>query len=160
MSKHRVNVVWERGEAPFVDKKYSRAHTWRFDGGAVVPGSAAAGVVPAVYCNPAAVDPEEALAAAVSSCHMLWFLVFAAAKGYVVDRYDDDAEALLAKAEDGKYAVTQIVLAPKVTIRGPLQPSPEEFDALHHQAHEECFIARSVKSEIVLRPVHLPIAGQ
>lgn len=152
MSKHRVNVRWDRGEAPFTDKKYSRAHTWRFDGGAVVPASAAAGVVPLAYCDPAGVDPEETLAAAVSSCHMLWFLVFAANKGFVVDRYEDDAEALLAKDADGKYAVTQIILRPQVFVSGSHLPSDEEFAAMHHQAHEECFIARSVKSEILLQP--------
>lgn len=152
MSKHRVNVYWERGESPFTDKRYSRAHTWTFDGGAVVPGSAAAGVVPAAYCDAAAVDPEEALAAAVSSCHMLWFLALAAAQKIVVDRYEDDAEALLAKMPDGKFAVSQIILAPQVYVSGDVIPTADQFADLHHRAHEECFIARSLKSEILLHP--------
>lgn len=151
MSTYTATTLWERHDAAFTDNRYSRAHEWRFDGGAVVRASSSPQVVRAPLSDPAAVDPEEAFVASLSSCHLLWFLSLAAAQGLVVERYEDQAEGLMTKNESGKYAMTKVTLRPRVTFLGR-QPTPEEFLALHDRAHEECFIAASVKTAVTCEP--------
>lgn len=149
MSGHGATVEWTRGDQAFVDKRYSRAHVWRFDGGAVVPGSSAPSGVPVPMSDPAGVDPEEAMVASLSSCHMLWFLAFAANAGLVVDRYLDEASGELDKNEAGKRYLARVALKPVTTFTGR-QPDQAELDALHHAAHEHCYMAHSVRSEITV----------
>src|SRR5690606_8164915 len=144
MSGHGATVEWTRGDQTFVDKRYSRAHVWRFDGGAVVPGSSAPSGVPVPLSDPAGVDPEEAMVASLSSCHMLWFLAFAANAGLVVDRYLDEASGELDKNEAGKRYLARVALKPVTTFTGR-QPDQAELDALHHAAHEHCDMAHSVR---------------
>jgi organic hydroperoxide reductase OsmC/OhrA len=152
MSEYQATVEWNRGDARFTDKRYSRGHLWRFDGGVEVPASASPHVVPLPMSVAAAVDPEEALVAALSSCHMLFFLSLAAARGLVVDSYRDEAVGTMAKDAGGKLAMSKVVLRPDVRYGGGQRPSRDEEDALHHQAHEECFIARSVRTEVTCEP--------
>ena len=151
MSTYRVSVQWERGAEAFLDSRYSRAHVWRFDGGIEVRASSSPEVVPLPLSDPSAVDPEEAFVASISSCHMLWFLSISAKRKFVVDRYADDAEGLLARNSDGKMAITRVTLRPKVAFSGTV-PSRQELDEMHHAAHTSCFIANSVRSEIVCEP--------
>jgi len=148
MADHACTVEWSRGSAAFTDLQYSRAHTWRFDGGAVVPGSSSPHSVRLPYSDPSAVDPEEALVAAVSSCHMLWFLSLAAAEGYVVDGYSDAAEGRVGPIGFGRTALTDIVLRPQVVFSGARQPDQRGYDALHHVAHERCTIANSLRTAV------------
>ena len=150
MSEYPVTVEWRRDGAVFSDRRYSRAHIWRFDGGLTVPGSSSPHIVRVPYSDPAAVDPEEAFVASVSSCHMLWFLDVAQQAGFVVDSYADEAVGVMKKNAQGKLAVTRITLRPKIAFSGAKTPSPAEIDALHHKAHEECFIANSVRTEIIV----------
>ena len=154
MHKYEARVSWTRSEGEkFTDNRYSRVHEWTFDGGVTVRASSSPGVVPLPLSAADAVDPEEALIASASSCHMLWFLSLAARKGLVVDSYVDEAEATLAKNPAGKLYVARIALRPRIAFSGERQPSPDELEALHHAAHDECFIAHSLKSEIVVEPV-------
>lgn len=148
MSEHVARVVWERGEQTFLENRYSRAHAWEFDGGVSVPASPSPHVVPPPMSVEAAVDPEEAFVASLSSCHMLFFLAFAAKRGFVVDRYADDAVGILEKDAEGKMAMTKVALRPKIAFSGDARPSPEDLEKLHHQAHEACFIASSVKTAV------------
>ena len=149
--KYEARVTWSRQNAEkFTDNRYSRAHEWSFDGGITVRASSSPSVVPLPLSAADAVDPEEALVASVSSCHMLYFLFFAAKKGFVIDRYDDEAFGVLAKNEAGKMFMSRITLRPKVAFAGDKTPSADELNALHHSAHEECFIATSLKSEITV----------
>src|SRR3954469_20391521 len=149
--KYGARVSWARqGSEKFVDNRYSRAHEWAFDGGITVRASSSPSVVPLPLSAADAVDPEEALVASASSCHMLYFLFFAAKKGFVIDRYEDEAFGVLEKNEAGKMFMSKITLRPKVTFSGDKTPSADEMDALHHSAHEECFIAQSLKSEIAI----------
>lgn len=148
MSSHTCTVEWERGAQPFTDQKYSRAHRWHFDGGACVPGSSSPHSVPVPCSDPAAVDPEEAFVAAVSSCHMLWFLSLAARQKLVVDRYADAAEGSLADVGDGRRAITLVVLRPEVVFSGPVLPDAAQVEALHHAAHDRCYIANSIRGEV------------
>jgi organic hydroperoxide reductase OsmC/OhrA len=150
MHKYEARVAWNRAGATFSDGRYSRVHEWWFDGGITVPASASPSIVRAPYSVAEAVDPEEALVASASSCHMLWFLSIAAQRGYVVDSYVDDAFGVMEKNGQGKLAISRITLRPKVAFSGGKLPSREELDALHHAAHAECFIANSLKSEIVV----------
>jgi organic hydroperoxide reductase OsmC/OhrA len=150
--EYTATVTWQRAGAKFTDNRYSRAHEWRFDGGTVVPASSSPHVVPVPASNAAAVDPEEAFVASLSSCHMLFFLFHAAKKGFVVDRYEDAAAGTMAKNAEGRMAMVRVVLRPRVTWAGDARPSAADLDALHHQSHEDCFIANSVKSEIALEP--------
>jgi organic hydroperoxide reductase OsmC/OhrA len=150
MSNYTATVVWTRGaDAPFKDNKYSRAHEWRFDGGTVVPASSSPSVVRVPMSNPAAVDPEEALVAALSSCHMLFFLSYAAAGGFVIDRYEDEALGEMGKNASGAVAMLKVRLRPKITWAGA-PPSAEQLDKLHHRSHHDCYIANSVTAEIVI----------
>jgi organic hydroperoxide reductase OsmC/OhrA len=148
MSRYTATITWRRQqETAFTDHRYSRAHVWRFDGGVEVPASASPHIVPLPYSVAENVDPEEAFVAALASCHMLFFLDFAAGGGLLVDRYEDAAEGVLAKEASGKLAMTRIVLKPRVTWSGCPPDRALEAD-LHHRAHEACFLARSVKSII------------
>jgi organic hydroperoxide reductase OsmC/OhrA len=147
--EYHATVEWQRQGVAFVDNRYSRGHVWRFDGGVEVPASSAPSSVPLPYSVAAAVDPEEALVAAVSSCHMLFFLSSAANQGFVIDRYLDEAIGAMARNDGGKLHVSKIVL------NRSKQPSEHELDALHHRAHEECYIGNSVKAEIIVRPGRL-----
>jgi organic hydroperoxide reductase OsmC/OhrA len=150
---HGARIIWERGDAVFTDNRYSRKHRIEFDGGAVIPGSSSPTVVRAPYSDPAAIDPEEQFIASISSCHMLWFLSIAAKHKFRVDRYEDDAEGVMEKNAEGKVAITKVTLRPRVAFSGDKIPTAEEIDHLHHEAHEECFIASSVKTEIRVEPV-------
>lgn len=149
MSSFSAEVTWERGDARFTDNRYSRGHQWRFDGGQVVPASSSPHVVPLPYSVAESVDPEEAFVAALSSCHMLFFLALAAKKGLVVDSYTDKAEGVM-EAVDGKTQVTRVTLNPRITYAGDAPDRETEAD-LHHRSHELCFLANSVKSEIEIK---------
>jgi organic hydroperoxide reductase OsmC/OhrA len=149
--EYKATVLWTRGDAKFTDNRYSRGHVWKFDG-IEIPGSSAPSSVRLPYSVAEAVDPEEALVAAVSSCHMLFFLTFAAQAGLTVDRYEDAAVGVMTKNERGKLFVSKVRLRPAVTFTGDKRPREDEVTALHHRAHEECFIANSVKSEVVVEP--------
>ena len=154
MAQHSSTVVWQRDDGTaFTDNRYSRRHTWCFDGGTTVPASASPHVVPLPYSDPAGVDPEEAFVASLSSCHMLWFLSLAGKRKFCVDSYTDKASGVMAKNAEGKLAMTVVTLRPEVVFYGAQLPTREEIDALHHEAHEECFIANSVKTDVRCEPV-------
>jgi organic hydroperoxide reductase OsmC/OhrA len=153
MGKYTAVIRWERKEAPFIDNRYSRGHVWQFDGGIEVPASSSPLVVPVPQSVAAAVDPEEALVAALSSCHMLWFLSIAAKRGYLVESYRDEAMGVMDKNAAGKLAITQVTLRPAVLFGGQIRPNPREVTAMHDESHEQCFIASSVRSEVRCEPV-------
>ena len=151
MAIYTSTVSWHRSDSEdFTDNKYSRRHEWEFDGGAVVPASASPHIVPLPYSDEAGVDPEEAFVASLSSCHMLFFLSFAAQRGFCVDSYVDVASGLMEKNESGKMAMTRVTLKPKIGFCGEKRPPADEVDALHHKSHDACFIANSVKTEVVV----------
>ena len=153
MTTHTAEVLWSSaGDQTFTDGRYSRRYTLRFDGGIEVPGSASPHVVPVPYSATDAIDPEEAFVSALSSCHMLWFLSIAARHGFVVDRYHDLAEGMLDKNAKGKLMVARVTLRPAVTFSGAKHLTPAELEQLHHQAHDECFIVNSVKTEVRCEP--------
>lgn len=149
MAKFTAEIAWHRNEANFTDRRYSRAHVWRFDGGLEVPASASPHVVPLPYSVAENVDPEEAYIAALSSCHMLFFLDFASRRNIVVDEYIDVACGIMAQ-RDGKTVITQVELRPKVTYSGDAPTAELEAD-IHHAAHDACFLANSVKTEISIK---------
>ena len=150
--EYKATVSWKRGEAVFSDGKYSRAHQWSFDGGVTVPASSSPLSVRLPYSRADAVDPEEAFVAAVSSCHMLTFIYLAQKRGFVIDSYDDDAVGVMTKNERGKLFVSKVTLRPRIAFSGAKQPSAAELAQLHHHAHEECYIANSVLTEVVVEP--------
>ncbi|MEM6646046.1 MAG: OsmC family protein [Bacteroidota bacterium] len=131
-----------------MDNRYHRAHAWSFDGGVTVPASSPPSVVPVPMSDAAAVDPEEAFVAALSSCHMLWFLSLAARQRFVVERYDDAAEGVMQPDADGRMAITHVWLQPVIVFGGDRQPTPEHVAKLHQQAHARCFLANSVKTVV------------
>jgi organic hydroperoxide reductase OsmC/OhrA len=145
---YRAIVLWRRGEETFTDNKYSRGHVWRFDDGVEVPASSSPFVVPN-FSVAAAIDPEEAFVASLSSCHMLFFLSFAARAGFQIDSYKDAAVGEMAKNEHGKLYVAKVTLNPSIVFSGAKHPSEAEIAALHHKSHEECFIANSVRTDVV-----------
>ena len=148
---YSVKIFWKRNlDDAFVDSKYSRSHTWSFDGGIEIPASSSPHVVPLPMSNESAVDPEEAFVAAVSSCHMLWFLSIAAEKNFIVESYEDNAIGVLGKNGERKLAMTKITLKPKVNFNDTTVPTSEQVDELHRFAHEKCFIANSVKTDITM----------
>ncbi len=153
MKTFEAQLVWQRGSQAFSDNRYSRAHAWIFDEGLRVPASSSPLSVPLPMSNPAAVDPEEALVAAVSSCHMLFFLSLAAQRGFVIDDYRDHALGTLDKNAEGKLAMTRIVLRPSIVFSGDTQPGTEELAALHHAAHDKCYIANSIKADVVVEGI-------
>jgi organic hydroperoxide reductase OsmC/OhrA len=152
MATYSAEVVWSRDNRMFVDNRYSRSHVLRFDGGIEVEASSSPHIVPLPYSAADAVDPEELFVASLSSCHMLWFLSLAAAKGFVVDSYRDCAEGKMEKNADGKLFMSVVTLRPGTRFSGTA-PSMDELESLHHQAHRECFIANSVKTEVRCLPV-------
>ena len=152
MSDYFAKVIWRRGDQPFADNRYSRGHDWEFDGGTRVPASSSPHVVPVPLSVEAAVDPEEAFIASLSSCHMLFFLSIAAKRGFVVDEYVDEAVGTLEKDADGRTAMTSVRLRPRIEYSGDKRPTPEELERMHHKAHELCFIANSVKTEVRVEP--------
>jgi organic hydroperoxide reductase OsmC/OhrA len=146
-------IEWCRNGAAFLDNRYSRSHRWSFDGGISVPASSSPHVVPVPMSDLAAVDPEEAFIASLASCHMLWFLAIAAKRGHIVEKYRDRPTGVMSKGSDGKLAITLITLHPESTFSGDTLPSHSELQALHHAAHENCFIAASIKSEVRCEPI-------
>jgi organic hydroperoxide reductase OsmC/OhrA len=150
--EYKATISWTHDGSVFTDNKYSRAHQWSFDGGITVPASSAPSSVRLPYSKADAVDPEEALVAALSSCHMLTFLYFAAKQGFAVDSYDDDAVGVMTRNERGKLYISRVTLRPRIVFSGDRRPSEAEIAALHHHAHEDCFIANSVLTEVVVEP--------
>jgi organic hydroperoxide reductase OsmC/OhrA len=144
----RVSVRWQRTSPDFSYETYNRAHEVGFGSGTTVKASSA----PGFKGEADRVNPEEQLVGALSSCHMLTFLAVAAKKRFIVDAYDDDASGVLDKNADGKLAMTQVVLRPKVVFAGDKVPSADELVALHELAHKGCFIANSVKTDVVCEP--------
>jgi organic hydroperoxide reductase OsmC/OhrA len=151
MSTYHAIIRWNRGDDEFLRQQYSRGHNWHFDGGIAVSASASPLVVPAPLSVSAAVDPEEALVAALSSCHMLFALSRVSKGGFIAESYEDAAEGVLQKRADGKTAITHVTLRPVITFKGPA-PNAEEYEALHHAAHEECYIANSVNFPVTVTP--------
>lgn len=152
MADYVASVRWERGtDTGFTAGRYRRKHEWLFDGGARVPASASPQHVPLPYADAAGVDPEEALVAAASSCHMLFVLYFASQRGLAIASYTDDAVGSMSKDANGREYIGQIILRPNIVFDGDKRPVQSEVDALHHDAHEHCYIANSVKTEIVVR---------
>lgn len=149
MKQFEARLAWQRGAQSFADQRYSRAHEWIFDGGLRVPASSSPLSVPLPMSDPAAVDPEEALVAAASSCHMLFFLSLAAQRGFVVDDYRDHAVGTMEKNAEGRIAMTRIALRPAITF-SLTPPNAAELAALHHDAHAKCYIANSVKADVVV----------
>ncbi|MGC1172305.1 OsmC family protein [Polaromonas sp.] len=154
MTHYTAEVLWLRNEGDFAGNRYSRRHLLRFDGGLEVPGSSSPHVVPLPMSDASALDPEEAFVSSLSSCHMLWFLSIAAKRKFCVDRYFDAAEGVMEKNADGKMAMTVVTLRPDVEFSGERQPTRGELDRLHHEAHDACFIANSVKTEVRCEPVY------
>lgn len=150
MSEYVATIRWQRGEQKFIDDRYSRAHQWEFDGGVTVPASASPSIVPPPMSVAENVDPEEAFVASLSSCHMLFFLSLAAKRGFIPDEYSDAAVGYLGKSDANKLVMTRITLRPKTTWSGEKKPSRQQVEKMHHRAHDLCFIANSVTSEIVL----------
>lgn len=145
-----ATVEWQRNGQDFLDQRYSRAHAWRFDGGLALTASSSPLSVPLPMSDAAGVDPEEALVAAASSCHMLFFLSIAAKRGHTVDHYRDDAVGLLGRDERGRMAMTRITLRPVVTFAGTAPPGADELAAIHHAAHDQCYVANSLKTDVVV----------
>lgn len=154
MSEYYAEVKWSRGaNENYIDNTYSRGHLWTFDGGLTVNASSSPHVVPLPLSVEANVDPEEAFVASLSSCHMLFFLSIAAKRKYVIDAYVDNAVGIMAEDKDKKISMTKVTLRPKVTFSGDKQPTLEQIEKMHHQSHEQCFIANSVKTEVVIEIV-------
>lgn len=150
MHEYRAQVAWKRNGENFLDRRYSRKHEWRFDGGVRVVASSSPLLVPEPYSIAEAVDPEEALVASASSCHMLWFLSLAASQGFIVERYVDDAWGAIAKNREGKQAFSRITLRPSAEFSGARLPSPEELQSLHRAAHDQCLIANSLRCDVAV----------
>lgn len=151
MSEYQAKIIWNRDKGePFIDNKYSRGHQWEFDGGTIVPASSSPHIVPLPYSVEANVDPEEAFIATLSSCHMLVFLGIAAKKRFIVDAYTDNPLGVMEKSDDGKVWITKVILRPTIEFSGDRQPTLEQIEKLHHLSHEQCFIANSVKTEVVV----------
>jgi organic hydroperoxide reductase OsmC/OhrA len=151
--EYRARVQWERGEAVFTDNRYSRGHSWHFDGGVAVPASSSPHTVRVPMSVEAAVDPEEALVAALASCHMLWFLSLAAAGRWRIDDYRDEATGSMGRNAAGKMAMLRVTLRPRVHFSGERLPTHPEIQQLHERAHEECFIANSVTTTVQIEPL-------
>ena len=150
MSNYSATIRWQRDSADFLANKYSRAHVWQFDGGLEIAASASPHIVPSPWSLEENVDPEEAFVAALASCHMLFFLSMAVEQELQVDSYVDHAVGKMAKDDRGKIAITRVTLTPQVEFSGSVLPAPETVESIHHLAHEQCFIANSVKTQIVI----------
>jgi len=153
MSEHRATIKWTHSQGDFLKGAYSREHTWTFDGGMTIAASPSPAAVRPPFSNPANVDPEEAFVASLSSCHMLTYLYVASRKGFEIASYEDEAVGMMTKNERGVPWVSSVVLRPRIVYTGAKTPTPEEKEQLHHAAHEQCFIANSVKTEIKVEPV-------
>lgn len=153
MGEYSSVITWNRDGAIFTDNRYSRGHRWHFDGGVEVPASSSPHVVPLPMSVATAVDPEEAFVASLSSCHMLWFLSIAAKHGYVVDTYRDEAVGVMGKDSSGKMAMTLVTLRPKTGFSGPQRPTVDTLASMHHEAHDKCYIANSVRTEVRCEPI-------
>lgn len=152
MSQHLATIDWQLREPDFLKGRYSREHTWTFDGGVTVAASPSPSVVPVPWSNPANVDPEEAFVASIASCHMLTWLFLASRAGFVVQSYHDAAVGVMTKNEKGVPWVSHVTLSPVIVYSGDKRPSPADEEHLHHLAHEQCFIANSVKTHVVVTP--------
>jgi len=150
MASHKAKISWRLSGPNFLKGQFSREHTWTFDGGAVVQASSSPAVVPPPNSNPLGVDPEEAFVASLSSCHMLTFLYLASRQGFGVELYEDEAVGITSRDERGKTWVSSVALHPKIVYTGAKQPTTEELKRLHHEAHEQCFIANSVKTSVAI----------
>lgn len=150
MSSHNVTVSWQRGnEEAFTDQKYSRMHSWTFEGGIMVPASPSTHIVPLPFSNPNYVDPEQAFVASISSCHMLFFLDICSQEGIVVDDYRDEAKGYLERIGKNQMAMTKVILKPEASYSGDVIPAPGKLEEIHHKAHDLCFIANSVTTDII-----------
>lgn len=154
MSTHRATVSWKLAEDAdsFLKRRYSRLHKLAFEGGPEALGSPSPTVVPAPFSSPQGVDPEQAFVGSLSACHMLWFLDHAARAGFVVSAYSDEAEGTLGRLERGKFALTRVVLRPRVDFTGEKRPTTEDIRRLHEASHADCFIANSVSTEVLVEP--------
>lgn len=150
MSEHKATITWKCTTLDFLTGKYSREHFWTFDGGLTVPASPAPSFVPTPYSNPAHVDPEEAFIAAISSCHMLTYLYLACQQGFRVDSYRDEAVGVMTKNQNGVRWVSSVILHPQIKYGGSKLPTHSDEERLHHLAHEQCFIANSIKTEVTV----------
>jgi organic hydroperoxide reductase OsmC/OhrA len=153
MPEYTARISWERAGEPFLDNSFSRRHSWTFDGGATVQASSSPDILPEPMSDGSAIDPEEALVAALSSCHMLWFLTIAAAKKHVVESYRDEPVGVMEYIDGRRQAITRVRLRPEVRFGAERQPTREEVEALHRKAKERCFIANSLKAEVICDPV-------
>lgn len=151
MSEHKATISWKRTGDDFLKGKYSREHTWTFDGGAIIAASPSPSVVPVPWSNPACVDPEEAFVASISSCHMLTFLFLASRQGFLVDSYRDEAVGVMAKSDEGVPWVSSVTLDPTIVYSGGKRPTPVDEERLHQLAHQQCFIANSVRTQVTVR---------
>lgn len=154
MSEYKATIQWRDTGPDFLKGKYSREHLWKFDGGLSVPASASPSVVRVPFSNPANVDPEEAFVASVASCHMLTFLYLASLEGFQAQTYEDEAVGIMTKNEKGVPWVSRVTLNPQIVYAGAKSPSTEDLARLHHKAHEQCFIANSIKTEVVVSGAH------
>jgi organic hydroperoxide reductase OsmC/OhrA len=151
MATYEATVKWQRGaDEAFTDQRYSRRHHWLFDGGADIIASSSPHSVKAPFSDSAAVDPEEALVAALSSCHMLFFLSFAARRGFKVASYTGKAVGEMSREPSGKEWLSRVTLRPEIIFDGEKRPTAAEVDEMHHVSHEACYIANSIKSEILI----------
>lgn len=155
MNQHIATVRWVRHGPNFLQRRYSREHEWIFDGGLTVPASASPHIVAAPWSSATAIDPEEAYIASVSSCHMLWFLHVACDASFTVDEYEDTAMGIMEPNEYGIPWISRITLRPRITWSGDRQPSASEVAELHHQSHVQCFIAASIKTEVIVEAIGL-----
>ena len=151
MSEHKAIISWKCASPDFLVGKYSREHTWTFDGGLTVPASPSPSVVPVPYSNSAHVDPEEAFVAAISSCHMLTFLFLACQQAFRVDSYRDEAVGVMTRNQKGVPWVSSVRLHPQIAYSGDKLPTHADEARLHQVAHEQCFIANSIKTEVIVR---------
>jgi organic hydroperoxide reductase OsmC/OhrA len=148
MSEYKATIKWARTSPDFLKGKYSREHTWTFEGGVAVPATSSPHVVPVPYSNPANVDPEQAFVASLSSCHMLTYLFLAQKQGFQIDAYEDEAVGVVSKNEAGAMWVSTVTLNPKIIYSGEKLPAPADEEHLHEMAHKHCFIANSVKTDV------------
>jgi len=150
MNRYSATIQWHQNNQNFIDNKYSRKHSWYFDGGLKIAASASPLEVPPPYSDPSAVDPEEAFIASLSSCHMLWFLSIAAKEGYLIKGYRDKATGFMEKNDQNQKSITRVILHPNVTFEKTKKPNQQKFDKLHEETHNMCFIAHSVKTKITI----------
>ena len=149
---YTAKITWKTDSPDtFTKNRYTRGHEWAFDGGITVPASSSPHAVRVPFSVEAAVDPEEALVAAASSCHMLTFLWLAATAEFNIESYEDNAVGEMTTSDDGKQWISTITLDPQIAWTGDKLPTAEEITHLHHEAHEKCYIASTIRSKIVVR---------